>query len=110
MRNEMTINEIITRIGSIRESISKEDADACATAISVLAALVNEGCIDFEGVLDILQDYRSLAKQYQTMHKRFEVEGKPIYRDGAWNCPACNRCTRPRHSFCHCCGKKLVWG
>lgn len=107
MKNKMTITDIITRLGNVRETAAKEDANACATAISILAALANEGCTDFDGVLDILQDYQSLDKQYQAMYQKHKVAGKPIHRDGVWHCPDCNRRTHPRHSFCHCCGKKL---
>lgn len=122
MRNSMTIDEIIATLGSLRD-LSKDaakdlghqpetrnlEAEACENAISILAAFVNEGCRDFEGALDILQDYRTLSKQYAALHRKFEVGGKPIHKDAVWHCPSCNRRVHPRHSFCHCCGKRLRW-
>lgn len=111
MRNEMPINEIITRLGNVRKVAvaSTLDADACATAISVLATLSSVGCADLNGVLDVIQDYGDLAKQYQAMHQKHEVAGAPVNRDGVWRCPDCNRAVSVRHPFCRHCGKRVGW-
>ena len=67
------------------------DVAACETAIRILAALSGAGCTDLETTLDFLQDYNSLAKQYQTLHRKYEAPGKPTHKDGVWHCPACNK-------------------
>lgn len=78
MSEAMTINDIINQLGSLRASsaefaksdteneIWQADVAACETAIRILAALSGAGCTDLETTLDFLQDYNSLAKQYQT--------------------------------------------
>lgn len=80
MSEAMTINDIINQLGSLRASsaefaksdpeneIWQADVAACETAIRILAALSGAGCTDLETTLDFLQDYNSLAKQYQTLH------------------------------------------
>lgn len=120
----MDLNDVIAQLGSLRNysadnlkadpesenrDIWLQDVEACETAIRILAAFINENCRDFEGALDILQDYRTLSKQYSVLHRKFEVGGKPIHKDAVWHCPSCNRRVHPRHSFCHCCGKRLRW-
>lgn len=87
MSEAMTINDIINQLGSLRASsaefaksdpeseIWKADVTACETAIRILAALSGEGCTDLETTLDFLQDYNSLAKQYQTLHRKYEAQG-----------------------------------
>ena len=59
--------------------------------------------------LDFLQDYNSMAKQYQTLHRKYEAPGKPTHKDGVWHCPACNSRVQINHSHCHRCGKRLGW-
>ena len=122
MKNEMTINEIIATLGGLRylsmsaakdmghdpEATNKEVA-ACETAIAILAALTNEGCADFNEALDILQDYKSLSKQYKAMHQKYEVPEKMDYRDGMWHCPSCGQRTNPRNRYCSYCGKRIGW-
>ena len=117
----MNLNDIIAQLGSLRDNskdslradpeneIYTADVTACETAIRILAALAGEGCADLDGVLDILQDYRTLAKQYQNLHRKFEIPGKPIHKDGVWHCPACNSRVSPNHTHCHRCGKKMGW-
>lgn len=122
MRNEMTINEIIATLGTLRDlskrcakdmgrdpEAENREAAALETAISILAALESEGCADFGEALDILQDYRSLGKQYQAMHQKYEVPEKMAYRDGTWHCPACGQRIHPRNTYCSYCGKKVGW-
>ena len=86
MSEAMTINDIINQLGSLRAS-----------------------CTDLETTLDFLQDYKSLAKQYQTLHRKYEAPGKPTHKDGVWHCPACNSRVQINHSHCHRCGKKIGW-
>ena len=120
MSEAMTINDIINQLGSLRASsaefaksdpeneIWQADVTACETSIRILAALSGEGCTDLETTLDFLQDYNSLAKQYQTIHRKYEAPGKPTHKDGVWHCPACNR-VQINHTHCHRCGKKIGW-
>lgn len=118
----MNLNDIIAQLGSLRDDskdslraepeneIYAADVTACETAIRILAALDGEGCVDFDTVLDTLQDYRSLAKQYQALHKKYETPARPIHKDSVWHCPACNSRVNMNHTHCHRCGKKLGWG
>lgn len=106
MSEAMTINDIINQLGSLRASsaefaksdpeneIWKADVTACETSIRILAALSGEGCTDLETTLDFLQDYNSLAKQYQALHRKYETPGKPTHKDGVWHCPACNSASK----------------
>lgn len=83
MSEAMTINDIINQLGSLRASsaefaksdpeneIWKTDVTACETAIRILAALSGEGCTDLRPP-GLPQDYKSLAKQYQTLHRKYE--------------------------------------
>lgn len=89
--------------------IWKADVTACETSIRILAALSGEGCTDLETTLDFLQDYNSLAKQYQALHRKYETPGKPTHKDGVWHCPACNCRVQINHSHCRRCGKKIGW-
>ena len=110
----MDMESIITRLGEIQVLCIKnqlsEHADACSDAVSVFYALLEEGARDIERAKDIVHDYRAMAKQYQTMHKRFEVANHVVRNDGAWHCPSCNCKVSPYHSYCHACGKRLDWG
>lgn len=88
MSEPMTINDIINQLGSLRESsasfakgdpeneIWRADIAACETAIRILASLAGAGCTDLETTLDFLQDYDSLAKQYQALHRKYEAPRK----------------------------------
>lgn len=121
MSEPMTINDIINQLGSLRESsasfakgdpeneIWRADIAACETAIRILASLAGAGCTDLETTLDFLQDYDSLAKQYQALHRKYEAPEKPTHKDGVWHCPACNSRVQINHSHCRRCGKKLGW-
>lgn len=117
----MSLDEIIAQLSSLKENsadmantadadpIWKADVNACEAAISILDALRDEGVIDAEAVHDLFHDYRSLAKQYQAMHQKYEVAGVPSHSSGVWHCPACNRRTSMNHTRCHWCGKQLKW-
>lgn len=117
----MTMDEIMSQLSSIKDNsadmargtdadpIWQADVDACETAISILDALQDEGVTDAESAHDLLHDYKSLAKQYQTMHLQYEIPSRPFHSDGVWHCPACNKKTAVNHSFCHWCGKRLKW-
>lgn len=48
-----------------------------------------------------------MAKQYQTLHRKYEAPGKPTHKDGVWHCPACNSRVQINHTHCHRCGKKI---
>lgn len=49
------------------------------------------------------------AKQYQTMHQKYEVPVRPKNLGGVWLCPDCNRQIRPGNNYCWHCGKRLGW-
>ena len=125
MRSDMDINAIISTLGSLRaysadnlkadpesenRDIWQQDVQACETAIGILAALTDEGISDLAGTMDMLQDYRALAKQCRVMHLKFEVAAHPTHKDGVWHCPACNSRVATNHTHCHRCGKMLGWG
>lgn len=115
----MPLDAIIAQISSIKNNsadiakaadadpIWQVDVNACEAAIRILDALRDEGVVDADGARDLIHDYKGLAKQYRTIHAKFEVAGKPYLKDSVWHCPECNHRTTPRHSFCHWCGKKL---
>lgn len=97
MSEAMTINDIINQLGSLRASsaefaksdpeneIWKADVAACETAIRILAALSGAGCTDLETTLDFLQDYNSLAKQYQALHRKYEAPSSRSWSvGGSW--------------------------
>lgn len=131
MSEPMTINETHAYLSRIRDLLAESSkemlsgphdakcffhgtrqgrgAEACETAIRILAALSEEGCKDFDTVLDVLQDYRSLASQYQTMYLKYEHEDKPKHKNGVWLCPACSSRVQSNHSYCHRCGKRIGW-
>lgn len=117
----MNLNDVISQLGSLRDNSAdslkadpendlwRADVAACDTAIKALAALVAEGFTDLDAVLDLLTDYRSLAKQYQTMRRKYEAPAKPTHKDGVWHCPGCNGRVQINHTHCHRCGQKLGW-
>lgn len=109
MDSNITIDAIITFPGQMGASAPPETAELYKVAASVLFAISEEGAKTPDDALDILHDYRLQTKQCRALHSKHEVAGKPIWRDGVWHCPSCNRRTTPNHSYCHCCGKKLGW-
>ena len=84
---------------------------ACESATDILTALQDEGIKDPEQVRDLIHDYNALAAQYQSLHQKYEVEGKPVRLGNTFICPACNRQMRQLYAA-HCwnCGKRLDWG
>ena len=109
-----SMDAIITGLGDIRAAMGQDesrqdDAEIIQAAVSMIYALSEEGAKTTDDALDILHDYRLQAKQYSALHRKHEVAGKPIFKDGVWHCPDCNGRTSPNHSFCHRCGKKLGW-
>lgn len=117
----MPLNDVVTQLGYLRDNSNEQlneepeeiwlaDVVACETAIKVLAALIGEGYDSLDSVLDILDDYRKLAKQYKVLYQKYETRCKPIHEDGVWHCPACNGRVRINNAHCHRCGKKLGWG
>ena len=109
MDSNITMDAIVTFLGQMGASTSSEASALCKAAVSILFSISEEGAKTPDDALDILHDYRSQAKQYRALHSKHEVAGKPVWRDGVWHCPNCNRRTTPNHSYCHCCGKKLGW-
>lgn len=111
MPDPMTLKSVIIELSELHKTMDArtKKAEAVVEAIRILAAMLGEGCTDFDTVLDILKDYEGLAKQYQGLHRQFEMTEKPIYKDGVWHCPACNSRIQPNHSYCHRCGKKVGW-
>ena len=103
-----TLDAIITGLGGIRAAMGREedrqtDVETIQAAVNIIYAFSEEGAKTADDALDILHDYR-LA-----LHRKHEVAGKAIFKDGVWHCPDCNGRTTPNHSFCHRCGKKLRW-
>ena len=109
MDSNITMDAIVTFLGQMGASTSSEASALCKAAVSILFSISEEGAKTPADALDILHDYRIQAKQYRALHSKHEVAGKPVWRDGVWHCPNCNRRTTPNHSYCHCCGKKLGW-
>ena len=123
MNDPKDLNEVIGTLGFFREQSLEStrrldeatgnmgtkdlNAEALETGIKVLAALVADGYKTLDDALDLVSDYRSLAKQYQAMRRKYEVPAKPVHKDSVWHCPSCNRRVHPNHSYCHNCGKKL---
>lgn len=105
----LTMDELITGLGSIGATAKGKEQDICQAAADILFALFDEGAKTTEDALDILHDYRLQAKQYAVLQKKHTVAGKPILKNGVWHCPDCNGRCRPNNSFCHRCGKKLRW-
>ena len=84
---------------------------ACEAATDILTALQDEGINDHEQVRDLIHDYNALAEQYQSLHQKYEVEGKPVRLGNTFICPACNRQIRQLYAaHCWSCGKRLGWG
>ena len=84
---------------------------ACEAATDILTALQDEGIKDPEQVRDLIHDYNALAEQYQSLHQKYEVEGKPVRLGNTFICPACNRQIRQLYAaHCWSCGKRLGWG
>ncbi len=118
---ELKMDEIVNQLSNLREKAAafaarkdpaeawKLDIAACTAAINTLFALSEAGARTPGEAQDLIYDYKALAQQYQTLHKRYEVAGNPILKDGVWHCPSCNRRTSVNHSYCHCCGKRLSW-
>ena len=83
---------------------------ACEAATDILNALQDEGIMDHEQVRDLFHDYNALAEQYQSLHQKYEVEGKPVRLGNTFICPACNRQIRQLYAaHCWSCGKRLGW-
>ena len=84
---------------------------ACEAATDILNTLQDEGIKDPEQVRDLIHDYNALAEQYQSLHQKYEVEGKPVRLGNTFICPACNRQIRQLYAaHCWSCGKRLGWG
>lgn len=109
MDNKVTMDAIIGTLGQLGASAPPETAEICKAAAQIIYALSNEGAKTAEDALDIIQDYRSQAKQLSALQKKYTFAGKPFLKDSVWHCPDCNRRVFPNHSFCHRCGKKLGW-
>lgn len=126
MNDPTNLNEVIETLGFFREqslestkrldettgNVGTRDlnAEALETAIKALAALVAEGYRTLDDALDLVFDYRSLSKQYQILHKKYEIPEAANHKDGVWHCPSCNGRVQRNHTHCHRCGKKLRWG
>ena len=107
----MEIDSIIARLGEMKSRCDTEaDKTACTEAAGILFTLWEGGVKTSEEAADLVYDYNAMAKQYQAMHKRFEIAEHVIRKDGVWHCPSCNRRANQYHSYCHACGKKLAWG
>lgn len=95
---------------SLQTPMDGDRVAACEAATDILSALQDEGVNDHEQVRDLIHDYNALAKQYQGLHQKYEVEGKPVRLGNTFICPACNRQIRQLYAaHCWSCGKRLGW-
>ncbi len=118
---DMNIDSILAQLSSLadnsrsfihgepeEDAIWKADIKACEEAADILTALQNEGINDPEQVHDLIADYNALAKQYQTLHEKFEVKARPEQLRDKYICPYCKRMVRGYHDcYCWFCGKRL---
>lgn len=96
---------------SLQTPIDGDRVAACEAATDILNALQDEGIKDPEQVRDLIHDYNAMAEQYQSLHQKYEVEGKPVRLGNTFICPACNRQIRQLYAaHCWSCGKRLDWG
>ena len=96
---------------SLQTPMDGDRVAACEAATDILTALQDEGINDHEQVRDLIHDYNALAEQYQSLHQKYEVEGKPVRLGNTFICPACNRQIRQLYAaHCWSCGKRLGWG
>lgn len=105
----LTMDELITGLDDIWANIEGEGQDICQAAVNILFALKEEGAQTTADALDILHEYRLQSKQYASLQKKHLTAGKPFLKDGVWHCPDCNGRCRHNNSFCHRCGKRLLW-
>lgn len=114
----MSIDAILERLADLKDVAlflqTPMDGDrvaACEAATDILNALQDEGIKDPEQVRDLIHDYNAMAEQYQSLHQKYEVEGKPVRLGNTFICPACNRQIRQLYAaHCWSCGKRLDWG
>lgn len=114
----MSIDAILERLADLKDIATSlqtpMDGDrvaACEAATDILNALQDEGIKDPEQVRDLIHDYNAMAEQYQSLHQKYEVEGKPVRLGNTFICPACNRQIRQLYAaHCWSCGKRLDWG
>lgn len=60
--------------------------------------------------IGIIDDYEKATEQTALLVQRYEVGAKVIHRDmDIYVCPNCGRRARLNHTYCHWCGKKLIW-
>lgn len=96
---------------SLQTPMDGDRVAACEAATDILNALQDEGIKDPEQVRDLIHDYNAMAEQYQSLHQKYEVEGKPVRLGNTFICPACNRQIRQLYAaHCWSCGKRLGWG
>lgn len=114
----MSIDAIMEQLSDLKDIATSlqtpMDGDrvaACEAATDILNALQDEGIKDPEQVRDLIHDYNAMAEQYQSLHQKYEVEGKPVRLGNTFICPACNRQIRQLYAaHCWSCGKRLDWG
>ena len=119
----MSIDAILERLADLKDvalflqkprddpDITESRVTACEAATDILNALQDEGIKDPEQVRDLIHDYNAMAEQYQSLHQKYEVEGKPVRLGNTFICPACNRQIRQLYAaHCWSCGKRLGWG
>ena len=60
--------------------------------------------------IGIIDDYEKATEQTALLVQRYEVGAKVIHRDmDIYVCPNCGRRARLNHTYCHWCGRKLLW-
>lgn len=105
----LTMDKLITSLEDIKATVGGGRWDICQAAVNILSALAEDGAQTAEEALDTIRNYRLQSKQYAALQKKHMVADKPLAKDGVWHCPDCNGRCKPNHSFCHRCGKKLIW-
>ena len=63
-----------------------------------------------QDAIGIIDDYEKATEQTALLVQKYEVGANVIHRGmGIYVCPQCGRRARINHTYCHWCGKKLIW-
>ena len=104
----MSADRILAQLSDLKDTATDpETVTALEAAVSMIAALQDEGIEDAEALKDLLFDYNLASKQQKELHRKFEVPAKAVKRAEFWLCPECGHRVAPKHTHCHWCGKKL---
>lgn len=59
--------------------------------------------------MDALYDYDLATEELIQMQQKFGTAAEPIQKRRKFYCPDCRQEIKYQNSFCHWCGKKLMW-